>query len=354
MEIRTDIKDIIYQYANAEIGIDDTQRENFLRFQRNIEKVLGLKVGTHEFNKLRGILALNHQCEEESYLGETFQVIEYAPSISPHIYITLHLGCYEEVACHLIRKEGKICVPVTERVYMQETQHYSLNLKKRNIMPSQLVFVNIESSSGLRQLIQYAQAGYSLLCYVDGNSGIEGMNRSDAKLERIPFFNTMLHVRKGVEFLTRLLKLDVVPIYSCIDDISYQPRIVLLPPIQFTSNHSLTESIWHTFTSIIWKLYWQWEAWLYVDEFMEQIPNNKFQQCGYVLNTERYLPLIKSGTYHYYDKETNTLVKVGKKLFQILNDLNNYSITTQDNLTRYITKQTLVEDLLSKEIIIKT
>lgn len=353
MEIRTDIKNIICQYANAEISIDDAQRENFLRFQRNIEKVLGLKVDIHEFNKLRGILSFNHLCEEESNLGNTFHVTEYASSISPRIYITIHLGCYEEVACYLIRKEGKICVPVTERVYMQETKHYNINIRKRNVKPSQLVFVNIETSSGLRHLIQYAQAGYSLLCYIDGNSGIGGMARNDAKLERIPFFNTTLHVRKGVEFLAKLLKWDVVPIFSCIEDISYQPRIVLLPPIQCTSDHSLTESIWHTFTSIIWKFYWQWEAWLYVDEFMEQSSKNKFHQNSYVLNTDRYLPLIKSGIHHYYDKETNTLVKMGKKLFLLLNDLNNSTITTYEELTRYISKQTLVEDLLSKEVIIK-
>ena len=354
MEIRTDIKDITCQYANEKIGIDDAQRENFLRFQCNIEKVLGLRVDMHEFNKLRGILALNHQCEEESYLGDTFKVTKYAPFISPRIYVTLHLGCYEEVACHLIRKDGKICVPVTERVYMQETKHYNLNLKKRNVEPSQLVFVNIETNTGLRQLIRYAQTGYSILCYIDGNSGIGGMTRSDAKLERIPFFNTMIHVRKGINFLAKLLKWDVVPIYSCIDDISYQPRIVVMPSIQCTSNHSLTESIWNTLKSIIWKYYWQWEAWLYVDEFMEQSCKDKVQGLGYILNRERYLPIVKSGIHHYYDKETNRLVKLGSKLAQLLNDLDNSSVTTHEDLIGYITKETLVEDLLSKEVIIKT
>lgn len=351
MEIRTDIKNILCQYANAEISIDDAQRENFLRFQRNIEKVLGLKVDIHDFNRLRGILAFNHLCEEESNLGNTFHLTEYAHSIAPRIYITVHLGCYEEIACHLIRKEGKICVPVTERVYIQETKHYNLNIRKRNIKSSQLVFVNIETNTGLRQLIQYAQAGYSLLCYIDGNSGIGGMTRNDAKLERIPFFNTTLHVRKGVEYLAKILKGDVVPIYSCIDDTNYQPHIVILPPIQCTSNHSFTESIWNVLKSIIWKYYWQWEAWLYVDEFIENTPIKKSRQSGYILNKERYFPLIKSGIFHYYDKETNTLIKVGKKLFLLLNNLDKSSIITRENLIEYITKETLVEDLLSKKLI---
>lgn len=58
MEIRTDIKKIISQYANASVSIEDPERENFLRFQRNVEYVFGLKVGTHEYNKLHGVLTL--------------------------------------------------------------------------------------------------------------------------------------------------------------------------------------------------------------------------------------------------------------------------------------------------------
>lgn len=354
MKVRTDIKNIIYQYADVEIGIDDEQRENFLRFQRNVEKVFGLKVDEHEYNKLRGILAFNHLCEEMSALGDTFQITEYEPSTYPCIYTTIHLGCYEEIACYLIRGKGKICVPVTERVYKQETKHYHINLGKRNISSSQLAFVNIETNNGLRQLIRYAQAGYSILCYMDGNSGIGGMTRSDSKLKRMPFFNTTLHVRKGIEFLAKFLKWNVIPIYSYIDDISYQPHITLMPPIQCTTNHSLTESLWNAFTPVIWKYYWQWEAWLYVDEFMEQPCKDKVQGLGYILNRERYLPIVKSGIHHYYDKETNRLVKLGSKLAQLLNNLDKSSITTHEDLIEYITKETLVEDLLSKEVIIKT
>ena len=45
MEIRTDIKKIIFQYADIEIGMEHEQREKYLRFQRNVEKIFGLKVG---------------------------------------------------------------------------------------------------------------------------------------------------------------------------------------------------------------------------------------------------------------------------------------------------------------------
>ena len=353
MKIRTDIKKIIFQYANIEIGMEHEQREKYLRFQRNVEKIFGLKVGMDEYNKLCGVLALNHTCEQNLMMDNTFHVTEYQPSMSPRIYITLHLGCYEEIAYYLINKEGKICVPVTERVYMHEIEHYNANLGKRGIKLSQLVFVNIESNTGLRQMIRYAQAGYSLLCYIDGNSGIGGMTRSDSKLERIHFFNTTIHVRKGIEYIVRILNRKVVPIYTYIEDINYQLKIVLMPPIEKIPCHSLTASLWQSFLHVIWNYYWQWEAWLYVDEFIEQSAERESEQSRYMLNTDRYLPLIKSSICYYYDRKTNNLVKVGKRLFRLLSDLEQSSISSYSELIKYIPNETLVNDILTKKLIIR-
>ncbi len=353
MEIRTDIKKIISQYANASVSIEDPERENFLRFQRNVEYVFGLKVGTHEYNKLHGVLTLNHICEQKSMMEKSFHVSDYAYSQSPCIYITLHLGCYEEIAAFLIRKEGKVCIPVTERVYLQETRHYNENLAKRGMACSQLVFVNIESSTGLRQMIRYAHEGYSLLCYIDGNSGIGGMTRNDSKLEKIRFFNTTIHVRKGIEYVSRILNRDIIPIYSYIEDISFQPHIVLMPPFERILHHTITDSLWYMFGRVIWQYYWQWEAWLYVDEFIDHSTDMISKQSGYTLNADRYLPLIKSGVCYFYDRQTNRLVKVGRRLFGLLGTLEDSPVSTRVELSEYIPHETLVEDLLSKKIIVK-
>lgn len=351
MKIMKDIKDIIEQYFDDNISIEDLQREFFLRFMRNIEYVFGLKVGLCEYNKLRGVLALNHICEQKDIFNWAFHVTDYSHPSSPCIYITLHLGCYEEIGIYLVRKGNKVCIPVTERVFMQETKHYYINLAKRGINSSQIVFVNIESNTGFRKMIRYAQKGYSLLCYIDGNSGIGGMTRNDLKLEKIHFFNTTIHVRKGIEYLDRILNREIIPIYSCIEEISSQPQIVLLPSINKKQNGTLTEKIWNTFSRIIWQYYWQWEVWLYIDEFIVQ-SHSKVQSSGYVLNTHRYFPLIKSGVYYFYDKQTNNLIKVSQRLFKLLSNLEKYSICSYDKLLAYIPKETLVNDLLVKKIII--
>lgn len=354
MKIRTDIERIVYQYIDENIGIENSQRENFLRFHRNIEYILGLKVGMNDYNNLRGVLALNHLCEQKDLFNNTYSISEYIHSISPRIYVTLHIGCYEEIVCYLIKKEGKVCIPVTERVYNHEIKHYVRNLENKRIKPSQLVFVNIESSMGLRQIIRYAQNGYSLLCYIDGNSGVGGMSRNDSKLERIPFFNTIIHVRKGVEYLSKILNAEVVPIYSYIEDVSYNLQVVVMPPVVVNSNSSITKEIWYIFSRIIWKYFLQWEAWLYVDEFIDQDSDDTIIQLrGYMLNENRYNPLVKLGVYYYYDRYTNSLVKVSRKLFELLTNMKHVSINTYAELKEYIPKETLLNDLLNKKIIIK-
>lgn len=353
MEIRTDIKDFVFKYADVKIGIEHVQRENYLRFQRNIEYILGLKVGMIEYNKLCGVLSLNHMWEQMFVDKNIVHMSETSKSMSPRFYVTLHLGCYEEIACYLIHKEGKICVPVTERVYKQEIEHYNVKLRNRGINPSRLIMVNIESNTGLMQMIRYAQAGYSLLCYIDGNSGIGGMTRNDSKLEIVHFFNTTIHVRKGIEYMAKVLKSEVIPIYTYIEDISYQSKIIFMPPIEKNPNYSLTESLWQNFLHVIWKHFWQWEAWLYVDEFIAQTSSKEIVQSRYIFNTDRYHPLIKSGKYYYYDRKMNNLVKVGKRLFSLLSDIEKKSISSYSELIDYIPKKTLVDDILTKEMIIK-
>lgn len=353
MEIRTDIKGIIYQYIGENIGIENSQRENFLRFQRNIEYIFGLKVGMNEYNNLRGVLALNHLYEQKELSDNIYYITEYVHSKDSRIYVTLHIGCYEGIAIYLIKKGEKVCIPVTERVYKDEIKHYNSNLEKKGIKPSQLIFVNIESSIGLRQIIRYVQNGYSLLCYIDGNSGIGGMSRNDSKLERIHFFNTTIHVRKGIEYLSKILDMEVVPIYSYIEDVSFKSQIVIMPPIDKNSKHSITENMWYLFSRIIWKYFLQWEAWLYVDEFIDQDSDYPIQLSGYMLNEDRYIPLVKSGVYYYYDKHTNSLVKVSKKLFRLLSNMKKSSIRTYAELKEYIPKETLINDLFNKKIIIK-
>lgn len=347
-----DIEKIINQFAGETIDIRNPQRENMLRFQRNIEYVLGLKVEPKDFNKYRGYLALNHYCEKQLQFDKKMAVKQYANHASPCIYTALHLGCYEEVVSYLLEGGGKICIPVTNRVYKGKTVSYYDGLRIRGINPSNLIFVDVESSLGFWEMIHYAKEGYSLLCYIDGNSGIGGMNRNDTKLERIQFFNTRLHVRKGIEYLARLLGRDVVPIYSFIEEYEHKPWIAVMPPVRATKDESITKCMWDVFRNVIWQNFLQWEAWLYIDAFLDVDSVTTDSVKGYALNTSRYSPIVKSGNYYFYDKFTNQLVKVSERLFELLCSIENQQISNLQQLEKIIPKSSLLNDLTEKKILI--
>lgn len=322
-----------------------------LRFQRNIEYVLGLKVDVKDFNKYRGYLALNHCCEQQLQLDNNLSVRQYDSYTSPCIYIALHLGCYEELVIYLLEAGEKICVPVTNNVYDKRVASYydSLHLRRKNY--SNLIFVDVESSLGLRKIIHYAKEGYSILCYIDGNSGVGGMYRRDAKLERIPFFNVQIHVRKGIEFLARLLERDIVPIYLFIEDYEYKPWVTILPPIKNSKGDSIIKNIWDMFRNVIWKNFLQWEAWVYIDSFIDvNVSTDAIR--GYSLNTCRYSPIIRSGNYYFYDKFTNQLVKVSERLFGLLCNVDDKHIRNYHQLEKFIPKASLLEDIMKKKILI--
>lgn len=347
-----DIEKIINQFAGETIDIRNPQRENMLRFQRNIEYVLGLNVEPKDFNKYRGYLALNHCCEKQSQIYKKMAVKRCASHISPCIYAALHLGCYEEVVTYLLKDGEKVCIPVTNRVYKEKTTSYYDGLSIRGINPSNLIFVDIESSLGFWKLIHYAKEGYSLLCYIDGNSGIGGMNRNDTKLERIQFFNIQLHVRKGIEYLARLLGREVVPIYSFIEEYEHKPWIAVMPPVKAKKDESITKCIWDVFHNAIWQNFLQWETWLYIDAFFDVDSVATDSVKGYVFNTRRYSPVVKSGSYYLYDKATNQLVKVSDKLFGLLCSIESRQVSNLQQLEKIIPKASLLKDLTEKNILI--
>lgn len=102
---------------------------------------------------------------------------------------------------------------------------------------------------------------------------------------------------------------------------------------------------------MIWQHFPQWEAWLYIDEFIDSSKESNKDKV-YRLNAERYSPLIKERQHFFYDMETNQLIKVTKYLFDILNSLAQMRIESIEDLKKHICKDSLFQDLTEKELII--
>ena len=125
-----------------------------------------------------------------------------------------------------------------------------------------------------------------------------------------------------------------------------------MPPVRATKDESITKCMWDVFRNVIWQNFLQWEVWLYIDAFLDVDSVTTNSVKGYVLNTSRYSPIVKSGNYYFYDKFTNQLVKVSERLFELLCSIENQQISNLQQLEKIIPKSSLLKDLTEKKILI--
>jgi hypothetical protein len=345
---------IISKYDSEEINVDHVQRENLLRYQNNIRRVFGLKINERPFLRLLGIKELNRRSLLEAEILASTRIIGNLNFSSQCIFVTLHLGCYHLIGTYLSSIGMKFCVPVTHRVFTEQVSNYQRSFKSLGVLSSieNIKFIDVENRIGLFEIIRYIKEGYSLLCYIDGNSGIGGMGRNDGKLLKIKFFNTYICARRGVEFLSTKYHLDIVPLYSYIDEILNVSVINILPKIQINENE--TGKIWHAFYMPIFRYFDQWEAFQYIDEYLSDGRKYDIEGNGYYFNNIRYAPVIKSDRCYFYDRKQNVLVKTSHVLYNILfGMMSSRTVLSLKDIKKIIPKKSLMHDLLEFQLLIK-
>lgn len=214
-----------------------------------------------------------------------------------------------------------------------------------------LVFVNVEKRSGLMSLFKYVRFGYSLLIYLDGNSGIGGMSRDDEKLEDFHFFHETIKIRKGVQFLADKLSLDVMPVLATLGDVcNKEPYIELFPAI--SSRECGIRNMWSFFCEYMKNDIAQWEGWCYVNSFFKYKHNEtKVTTSSEPIkrfNSERY-DFVITDTQYLYDKANSTKVKLSKGLFDLLYTLHSHDCSID---VSNIGKPMLALDLQKSQILI--
>lgn len=316
------IIDIEKYLSDIDTNYSHIKREDYLRFCANIKHFLGLTVSSYEFISLMKIRHLNNDILNTGINHIALNIKDSIPYQRPSIFVSLHLGCFNIIPTYLLSKGLKICIPVTQRVYIEQLSIYEKAYSKCiNHDNADLKFVNIETASGFINLFKYVKDGYSLLIYIDGNSGIGGMERKDDKLMRLEFFNNPIFIRKGIGYLSHKLGLDIIPVYtnltgdSKIHDLTF---ISSFSCYKYEKNEQIISSLWHIFKKPIFHYFEQWEPWLYADSYYIQSDDVIHTENSYVFNSKRFAPIIKGSNYYFYDNLLNNLVKMNESTFDFL------------------------------------
>ncbi len=359
--MRKEIQNHILNFEDINTNFSHPDRERYLRFVSNT-KACKIKVDSHldMFKKLMISEYLN------SYLSKTYDshIIKLIGSNAnqPQIYTTIHLGAYKLIVGELLKNGINLCIPISKRVYNEQFDDF-MNLKEQaHSCKGSIDFVDIEERSGIFKMIKYIKQGYSLLMYLDGNSGIGGMERVDDKLTSVDFFNKKIMGRKGIAFIANALNLSIQPIVSFFDEDNVTPNIHFLDIIPYIKTDDkklyekdLIQNLWSIFCKYINQYPDQWEGWLYVDAFFDKkIKAKTYSKTQELLtfNYEKYDFISKNEDYYLYDMENNILVKTSKGLFSLFHTIYSKKIILNTaDLNVLIKKQTLIDDILSKAIL---
>ena len=347
---------IISRYKSESIYEDHPQRENLLRFQNNVRRIFGLKITEDPFLRLLGIKDLNKDCLSERDILASTKKIGNLNISSQCIFVTMHLGCYHLIGLYLASRGIRFCIPVTHRVFTEQILDYQKSWESLNLSYSieNIKFVDVENKMGLMELIHYIKEGYSLLCYIDGNSGVGGMGRKDEKLLKISFFNTCICVRRGIEFLANKYNLGIIPLYSYIDEVLNISVINILPMIQIYKEKSNISKIWSFFYLPVCRYFDQWEALEYIDEYLSNQSKDKIEGNGYHFNNLRYAPIIKLDKCYFYDREQDVLIKTSHPLYKILLEMmSSERILSLSEIKQIIINESLINDLFKFQLLIK-
>ncbi|MDE2091675.1 MAG: hypothetical protein KGJ08_07235 [Gammaproteobacteria bacterium] len=133
----------------------------------------------------------------------------------PVIFCTFHVGSYRLINHAIISHNLNYILPVEGKIYATQTARYLENLVSCRAYfssDSQFMVVNAEEPTAALSMARKARSGWSVLTYIDGNTGVQGAGRRDAKLLKVRLLGKPIYARKGIAFLSHFLKLPIVPV----------------------------------------------------------------------------------------------------------------------------------------------
>lgn len=223
------------------------------------------------------------------FLLDKIQIIDnddYLNQMSSESFIisTYHTGSYRLIIPLLLKLQKKIIIVTEERFIVEQSKEIlSLQLKLND-------YYNLPNSSGLEiysaqdpslffKLRHKLNEGFSVIFYIDGNTGIFEHEIGDNKLLNISFLNDFINARKGISYLSLLTKRKILSIISKKDDVFYnsvQIKLVntdfSLPKDEFIRD--VTKKIYRVLEDFLKKNLCQWEGWFYIHKFGHKESSN--------------------------------------------------------------------------------
>jgi KDO2-lipid IV(A) lauroyltransferase len=284
------------------------------------------------------------------------------------IYCTYHVGSYRIINMYLIAKQIPF-VLITDKQYIdkQGDETYQ-DIEKLNNQINTGTFnfdfqiINAENRNSILQIRDYIKRGYSLVFYIDGNSGVP--LRDNKNLEEVRLLDEIVLARKGIAYISSRFNLPIIPVIAPREDWGRIKLIFKKPILQENQDSTsyikqTTKKLFLILEHYIKKYPAQWEGWLYLEKFLPQetIENRDFKPRENTLsfNFQRY-HILKFNTVNVlFDKLTLASIEMSNELFTLLTYIQNNNVKIMDSycIDNITYQQRAIADLLENQIILK-
>lgn len=262
----------------------------------------------------------------------------------PVIFASFHCGSYRLISMLLISRNVSWISPVDTDFYADQSicLEHMHGMRAYFNSNSQFTVINAEEPTSALAMARKARAGWSLIAYADGNTGVRGKTRRDAKLLKISLLGRPIYARKGIAFLSHFLKLPIVPVFCEITG-QLERRLTFLDPIvppdakedRDSYCQAATEKLYALLGDYIRKSPSQWRGWLDMQRYLELDAPTPLESVDapseplvldddtvvarqLVFNHERFGFIVRDGEHVLLDKLTYEFLSVPESVYAVL------------------------------------
>ncbi|MGH8397035.1 MAG: hypothetical protein ACRETA_02165 [Gammaproteobacteria bacterium] len=276
-----------------------------------------------------------------THIEDPHSVLTTAKS-SPVIFCTFHLGSYRLINTLLVSRGFNYILPVENSIYAAQQSIYldhSRQCQAHFKSASQFTVVNAEEPTAALSMARKARAGWSLLAYIDGNTGVQGAARRDTKMLKVSLLGRPIYARKGIAFLSHFLRLPIVPVVCEITG-PLERRLIFHDPIEppdssmdrDTYCQMATEQLYALLGSYLKKSPAQWLGWLDMQQYLDLDATAPLETTGattgpeeeavvthrLVFNHERFGFIVRDGERVLLDKFNYEFLSVPESVCAVL------------------------------------
>jgi len=281
------------------------------------------------------------------------------PGAGPVIFCTFHLGSYRLLNFLLARRGVDFSLVIDDTaVTLQAGKFKNMfeKIERSSEFPGKFSILNAEKQNIGINMIRTLRGNSSLVLYLDGNSGVGGMERRDEKLLSVKFLGGRILARKGISYISYRTKIPIVPVYSFREGTHNVMEVLpaIYPDASQASDdycQATTQVLYDHLAQHLRSRPTQWEGWLYMQKFadFDQAPEVKDLPTTDELsfNQQRfdiYQSSDEKGV--LFDRHNYSYFPISKGLYKVLDH------TIKEGRLHYQIKTNLLNDLYRRSVLI--